>query len=250
MSIPSSWIVPDWPAPESVRAISTTREGGVSAAPCDSFNVSTATGDSPAAVERNCADLKERAGLPGEPCWLTQVHGHHVVTANANSSDVEADASVTTEPGSVCVIKTADCLPVLLTDRAGSVIGAAHCGWRGLVGGVLENTIQAMKRPPGDLLAWLGPAIGPDAFEVGPEVRDQFVAALTESVDAFKLSSSGRWIADIYELARMRLRAAGVRDIHGGGWCTVSDPERFFSHRRDNGKTGRMATLIWINPRP
>lgn len=239
-----AWIVPDWPAPARVRALSTTRAGGVSVAPYDSLNLGTHVGDDPASVADNRAQV--RRIVPSEPAWLNQVHGTAVVDAASVASVPDADASVSRTPGSVCVVMTADCLPVLLCDRAGTVVGAAHAGWRGLHGGVIEATVAAMQVAPGDVIAWLGPAIGPTAFEVGDEVRGAFVAVDASADAAFKPAGQpGKWFADIYLLARQRLAALGVTAVHGGDCCTVSESRRFFSYRRD-GVTGRMGTLVWL----
>lgn len=237
-------LVPAWPAPAKVRAMQTTRAGGCSAAPWDSLNLGDHVGDDPACVRANRARL--RSGLPGEPAWLKQVHGTRVVDAALSASVVsEADAAYARQPGAVCVVMTADCLPVLFCNRAGTVVAAAHAGWRGLQAGVLEATIAAMAEAPGELLAWLGPAIGPACFEVGDDVRTAFVGSDPEAAAAFAPASPGKWLADIYRLAERRLHAVGLTSIHGGGRCTVSDRERYFSYRRD-GVTGRMATLIWL----
>ncbi|WP_374244420.1 peptidoglycan editing factor PgeF [Zoogloea sp.] len=239
-----AWIVPDWPAPARVRALSTTRAGGVSVAPYDSLNLGTHVGDDPACVAANRAVVRRL--LPSEPAWLNQVHGTAVVDAAAVAGVPDADASVSRSSGAVCVAMTADCLPVLLCDRAGTVVGAAHAGWRGLHGGVIEAAVAAMRVAPGDVIAWLGPAIGPAAFEVGDEVRAAFVAADAGADAAFRPAGQpGKWLADIYLLARRRLAALGVTAIHGGDCCTVSDASRFFSYRRD-GVTGRMASLVWL----
>lgn len=239
----TAFIVPNWPAPANVCALQSTRQGGVSPAPWDSFNLGDHVGDDPQRVAANRASLSRL--LPAEPCWLQQVHGTFTVDAAKTTKIVEADASFSREPDRVCVVMTADCLPVLFCDRAGTVVAAAHAGWRGLLGGVLESAILAMGVPAGELLAWLGPAIGPLAFEVGDEVRAAFVAHSTEAEAAFQSGVPGKWLADIELLARQRLAAAGVTAIYGGGMCTVSDPERFFSYRRD-GQTGRLASLVWL----
>ncbi|MBL8451432.1 MAG: peptidoglycan editing factor PgeF [Zoogloea sp.] len=240
-----SWIHPDWPAPARVRALSTTRAGGLGTAPYNTLNLGTHVGDDPARVAANRAILRQ--ALPAEPCWLNQVHGVNVVEAGVEEGVPDADAAVSRQSGRVCVVMTADCLPVLLCDQAGSVVAAAHAGWRGLHGGVIEAAVQAMNVPPGQLLAWLGPAIGPDAFEVGGEVRAAFMGADPASEAAFRPSPNRyKWLADIYLLARQRLARAGVTRIHGGDACTVADPARFFSYRRD-GVTGRMASLIWLD---
>jgi YfiH family protein len=238
----ADFLIPDWPAPAHVRALQTLRTGGCSPAPWASFNLGDHVGDEPARVAANRAELRRQ--LPAEPLWLQQVHGTVVVDAAQAPQATTADASFANEPDQVCAVMTADCLPVLFCDRAGSVVAAAHAGWRGLLDGILESTIAAMQRPPADLLAWLGPAIGPERFEVGGEVRAAFVAHDAQAAGSFR-QHGDKWLADIYSLARQRLQAAGVTNIHGGGRCTVSDAERYFSYRRD-GVTGRMATLIWL----
>ncbi|ASJ25120.1 peptidoglycan editing factor PgeF [Laribacter hongkongensis] len=234
-----------WPAPARVRTLITARDGGVSLAPYASLNLGQHVGDDPAAVAENRARL--RACLPAEPFWLNQVHGIGVQEACADAPDVppDADAGFTRQPGVVCAVMTADCLPVLLTDRSGSVVAAAHAGWRGLCNGIIEATIARMAVPANDILAWLGPAIGPDAFEVGPEVRAAFMAHDPTAASAFAAIPDGKYLADIYLLARQRLNACGVTEVHGGDACTVTERERYFSYRRD-GRTGRMASLIWL----
>ena len=242
-----SWICPDWPAPARVRALSTTRVGGVSVAPYDSLNLGTHVGDDPAAVEMNRARL--RSVLPGEPGWLNQVHGTAVVDAAACAGvpDADADAAVSCSSGVVCSVMTADCLPLLLCDRAGTVVAAVHAGWRGLHGGVVEAGVAAMKVAPSEILAWLGPAIGPQAFEVGDEVRAAFMAVDSQAEAAFRPAATpAKWLADLYLLARQRLAVLGVSGIYGGDRCTFSEPDCFFSYRRD-GATGRMASLIWLD---
>lgn len=235
--------MPDWPAPENVRGLQTSRNGGSSATPYASFNLGSHVGDNPLAVSRNRMLLAPL--LPSEPVWLNQVHGVAVADAGHAGCLPEADASVTTHPGAVCVVMTADCLPILLCDESGSVVGAAHAGWRGLCDGVIESTVNAMKVPAPTLMAWLGPAIGPEKFEVGDEVRTAFVAKQPQASAAFAPGAHGKWLADLYLLARMRLHALGVTRIYGGGLCTYSDPDRFYSYRRD-GVTGRMGTFIWL----
>lgn len=238
------WIEPDWPAPARVKALSTTRTGGVGKAPYASLNLGTHVGDDPAQVADNRGIVRQH--LPGEPRWLNQVHGTVVVDAAAGVGVPDADAAFSREAGCVCAVMTADCLPVLLCDQAGTVVAAAHAGWRGLCDGVLEAAVVAMGVPPGQLMAWLGPAIGPDAFEVGGEVRASFMGKDPAAAAAFRPSANQhKWLADIFLLARQRLARAGVTRIHGGNACTVSDPSRFFSYRRD-GVTGRMATLVWL----
>ena len=235
------WIVPDWPAPAGVRAFVTTRAGGVSAPPYDSLNLGDRTDDDPAAVAANKARV--RASLPADPRWLAQVHGATVVHADAVDGAVAADASWTRTRSVVCAIKIADCMPVLLCDVRGDAVGAAHAGWRGLSAGVLEATMAAMAVPPGRIVAYLGPAIGPTAFEVGEDVLAAFLARDEGAATAFAPLRPGKWLADLFTLARRQLVAAGVTRIHGGTDCTVRDT-RFFSHRRDR-TTGRMAAFIW-----
>lgn len=236
-------IVPDWPAPPNVRALQTTRRGGVSAAPYDSLNLGAHVGDNPLAVARNRELLNYL--LPSEPVWLEQVHGTDVADADMAGCQVRADACIARHRGSVCVVMTADCLPVLLCDAKGTVVGAAHAGWRGLCDGVVEATVRAMEVAPQNLMAWLGPAIDQGAFEVGDEVRTAFVAAQPQAASAFIPGKSGKWFADIYALARMRLEALGIVQIYGGGHCTYREREKFFSYRRD-GATGRMGAFVWL----
>ncbi|TJZ72901.1 peptidoglycan editing factor PgeF [Chitiniphilus eburneus] len=239
------WLQPDWPAPANVRVGVTTRLGGVSTAPYGTLNLGDHVGDDVASVAANRARV--RACLPAEPFWLQQVHGTTVARLDDAEAARVADAAVASTPGRVCVVMTADCLPVLLCNRAGTAVGAAHAGWRGLADGVLEATVAAMGTAPSELLAWFGPAIGPTAFEVGDEVRATFIAHTAEAAQAFRPGRiAGKWWADLYLLARQRLATLGVQSIHGGDLCTVSDAERFFSYRRD-GITGRMASLIWLD---
>ena len=238
----SDWLTPDWPAPSRVRACVTTRAGGVSLAPFDSLNLGDHVGDDPQAVAENRRRLIERLGC--NPAWLQQVHSADVVEADPAAVAV-ADASWTATPGRACAVLTADCLPALFCDRAGSRVAAAHAGWRGLAGGVLENTVAALGVPAGELLVWLGPAIGPQSFEVGAEVREAFVVQHAQAEQAFSASrNAGRFMADLYALARIRLAAIGVTAVHGGGLDTFSDP-RFFSYRRA-ARSGRLASLIWL----
>ncbi|WP_024302545.1 peptidoglycan editing factor PgeF [Pseudogulbenkiania sp. MAI-1] len=240
------WLTADWPAPTKVRTLITTRKGGVSEPPYDSFNLGTHVGDLPEHVSLNRETL--RRYVPEEPAWLSQVHGTRVVdAAEVSETPPEADASFSRTPDAVCVIMTADCLPVLLANRDGSVVGAAHAGWRGLCDGVIEAAVAAMNEPAANLMAWLGPAIGPDAFEVGAEVRAAFMAHDPAAAQAFTDIGEGKYLADIYALARQRLTALGITEVYGGDFCTVIDRERFFSYRRDR-TTGRMASLIWIEP--
>jgi polyphenol oxidase len=240
--------MPDWPAPAGVRAAFTVRTGGVSQPPFDSFNIGAHVGDEPRAVEENRRRLRDRLALPAEPAWLTQVHGARVVDLDAGDSGgslAPADGVVTHATGRVCAIQVADCMPVLLAAADGSAVGAAHGGWRGLAGGVLEATVRALNTPPAKLRAWLGPAIGQAHFEVGEEVRAAFLLADTGASVAFAPNERGRWQCDLYVLARRRLVALGVTSVHGGSWCTYADRGRFFSKPRD-GRCGRMAALIWM----
>lgn len=236
---------PDWEVPARVRAVSTTREGGVSQPPFDGFNLGLAGGDDPRAVMHNRRLLRGMLALPHEPRWLRQVHGIRVVEAARCHGETEADAAVAFDPGVVCVVMTADCLPVLFCDRSGTRVGAAHAGWRGLVAGVLEATVDALGCDPGEVMAWMGPCIGPAAFEVGDEVRAAFLEQDPGAHDAFTPSPAGRWLADLRGLARRRLSACGLGVIRATDDCTFSDDRRFYSYRRD-GNTGRMASLIWL----
>lgn len=237
-------IIPDWAVPPGVRAVVTTRVGGGSQAPFDTFNLATHVGDDPRAVEENRRLLREALSLPADPLWLDQVHGIDVCDASRPASACRADAAYIDQPGVVLAVLTADCLPVFFVSADGREIGVAHAGWRGLAAGVLEALLDRFAAPPGAIRAWLGPAIGPMAFEVGDEVRAAFLAHAPEAAAAFVLSRPGHWHADLFLLARQRLAARGVHAVTGGGLCTVSDPARFYSYRRD-GVTGRMASLIW-----
>ncbi len=238
-------LLPDWAAPANVRACVTTRRGGLSKGAWQSMNLGAHVGDDPAAVSANRARLRQWLALPDEPAWLNQVHGSRVIEAAAWAEPPDADASISRCAGAICAVMTADCLPVLFCAADGTEVAAAHAGWRGLAGGVLEATLDAMQAPNGEIMAWLGPAIGPAAFEVGDEVRAVFVAASPDAAAAFKVSRPGHWLADIYALARIRLRNAGLTRLFGGGRCTYTEADNFFSYRRD-GTTGRMASLIWI----
>ncbi len=235
------WIEPDWPAPAGVRAASTLRSGGCSSGRYASLNLGHHVGDEDSAVRRNRRNVRRELSLPAEPLWLQQVHGTRIVDAAA-ADDVIADGSIATQAGLVCVVMTADCLPILLCSQDGTRVAAVHGGWKGLAGGVIEAAVEALGTT--ELMAWLGPAIGPDAFEVGDEVRRAFVANRHHLAEAFRPAPDGRWLADLYAIARWQLSDLGVEVCHGGGCCTYSEPDRFFSYRRD-GVTGRMATLIW-----
>jgi len=242
------WIVPEWPAPAHVRAFITTRTGGVSVGPHAAFNLGLRADEDPSTTARNRALLQQH--LPQTPKWLRQVHGARVTDADAVDTALDsphADASVAREAGTVCAIMIADCLPVLFTNRAGTRVAAAHAGWRGLAGGVIANTVQVLQQAgddPADLYAYIGPGIGPTAFEVGQDVYDAFVVADAGAHNAFAPHAPGKWLADLFTLARRALGRAGVTQIYGGGLCTYSDPQRFYSYRRDK-LTGRMAAFIW-----
>ena len=239
-------LFPDWPAPDNVRAFTTTRRGGVSMGPWESFNLGLSCGDDRDNVLANRHRLADR--LPSEPLWMRQVHGRRVVGCETDHDLEEADARVTRTPGQALVVLTADCLPVFLCDERGEVAAIAHAGWRGLADGVIEATVGRMNRPPQRLMAWLGPAIGGEVYEVGSEVRDAFAASSTLArlcVERAFAQAGNRWRLDIAGAGRVILQALGVDRVYGGEHCTYSDIERFFSHRRD-GVTGRMASLIWL----
>ncbi len=244
-----NFLWPDWPTPAHVHAVCTTRAGGVSQVPYASLNLGDHVGDAASAVIENRARLRSVLKLPAEPRWLQQVHGHCVVDAAAQPRPCQADAAYTDQPGVVCAVLTADCLPLLLCDRAGTRVAAVHAGWRGLANGVIERTLEGFAVSGSELMAWLGPAIGPQAFEVGDEVRAEFVAHDAAAAAAFQPARAGHWYADLYMLARQRLAARAVRAVYGGNCCTYTDATRFFSYRRD-GSTGRMASLIWLETPP
>jgi polyphenol oxidase len=239
-------LIPDWPAPPPVKAVITTREGGVSLAPYESLNLAQHVGDDPQRVMLNRRRLREACNLPSAPFWLQQVHGCRVADCESDEAGCEADAVLSRQPGQVCAVLTADCLPLLITDRDGREVCAVHAGWRGLAAGVVESAIARLSSPPPSLLVWLGPAIGPAAFEVGAEVREVFIKQAAEDALAFRENDRGRWQADIYRLARQRLQRLGVGYVGGGDYCTWSQPTRFYSYRRE-GVTGRMASLIWLD---
>jgi polyphenol oxidase len=243
MSLHDHLIIPNWPAPPNIRALQTTRIGGFSRPPYDSLNLGSHVADSPLDVARNRMLLNTL--MPSEPVWLEQVHG--IVVANADSASClpQADACIAMHRSAVCVVMTADCLPILLCNQQGTVVGAVHAGWKGLAAGVIEATVQAMNIPASNLMAWLGPAISQDVFDVGAEVREIFIAADEQAEGAFVAGQNGKWLADLYALARLRLNALGITQIYGGDYCTYKDAELFFSYRRD-GVTGRMGTFIWL----
>lgn len=238
------WIPADWPAPSGIKAGVTTRTGGVSQVPYDSLNLAQHVGDDPTAVTENRARLRQFLQLPGEPVWLNQVHGIQVCTDAETGTT--ADACVSIQPGQVCVVMTADCLPVLLCNRAGTVVAAAHAGWRGLAAGVITETVARMREDPANLMAWLGPAIGPRAFEVGDDVREVFLGLAPGYAEAFTGHAPGKWLMDIYMAARQQLAGLGISQITGGEYCTYEQATQFFSYRRDR-TTGRMASLIWFS---
>jgi len=236
-------IFPDWPAPANVQILQTTRNGGHSQGQYASFNLGDHVGDDPLTVAANRQLLSPF--VPTEPVWMRQVHGTKVIDAGQASCLPEADAAYAHSQDTVCCVMTADCLPVLLCDRAGTVVAAVHAGWRGLLNGIIEAAIAAMQVDPQDLLAWLGPAIGPEAFEVGPEVHDAFIGKHGAAQSAF-LPHGDKWLANIYLLATQRLETKGVTGIYGGTYCTYTDSEHIYSYRRDLN-TGRMASLIWLS---
>lgn len=243
---------PDWPAPANVCAWSTSRAQGVSEMPYDGLNLALHVGDRVEAVQQNRQRLAQVLALPGSPLWLNQVHGQQVVNAaewahtGEPGSQPEADAAYSLQPGVVCTVMTADCLPLLICNRRGDRVAAVHAGWRGLAAGVIESTLRVLEQPAAELLVWLGPAIGSGAFEVGEDVRQAFVAEDVAAASAFQQNRPGHYLADIYALARRRLQSSGVQAIYGGGYCTFDDADHFYSYRRD-GTTGRQASLIWFD---
>lgn len=243
--IEPGWIAARWPASPRIRAGITTRAGGVSRPPYAELNLADHVGDDPAAVRENRARLRRYLALPAEPLWLKQVHGVQVCTDVQQGT--QADASVSQQPGQVCAVMTADCLPVLLCDRAGTVVAAAHAGWRGLAANVITETLKRMPVDPAEVMVWLGPAIGPRAFEVGDDVRTCFLGLGDDYARVFVTQTPGKWLMDIYAAARLQLAGLGVSQVYGGEYCTFEDDQRFYSYRRERD-TGRMASLIWIQP--
>jgi len=248
--VSSRWLEAQWPAPHGIRALTTLRTGpGISPLPLGPCNLGDRCGDSATNVAENRLRLLQALKLPSAPCWLRQVHGNRAVRVDAPAgpgwATPEADAAVSTDPNAVLAVLTADCLPVALASIDGSVVGVAHAGWRGLASGVLENTVAACAIEPSRLVAWLGPAIGPSSFEVGPEVRQAFVEADPQAASAFAPGQGDRWMADLYHLAHQRLLRTGISSIFGGGEDTYEGRHRFHSYRRDGSSSGRMATLIW-----
>lgn len=240
------WLLADWPVPAHIHAGTTTRRGGLSRPPYNSLNLGLHVDDDPSAVMANRAALEQELGLPAGPIWLDQVHGVEAVDASQQTDVVQADASYTRQTGVVCAVMTADCLPVLFCDEAGSLVAAAHAGWRGLAAGVLEQTMLKAGFIPEQTLVWLGPGIGAESYEIGDEVRDVFISQAMHDDSAFKPSPQGRWLIDMYLLARQRLTNLNVTRIYGGQYCTYQQQEQFYSYRRD-GITGRMASLIWMD---
>jgi polyphenol oxidase len=236
------WLVPDWPAPANIHAATTLRTGGVSLGTFSSLNPATHVSDDNERVRQNRQIIRAMLDLPAEPVWLEQIHSNRAVKAVKTVLLEQADASYSNESGVVCAVMTADCLPLLVCSTDGAQIAAIHAGWRGLLAGVITNTVVAMQQQ--DLLVWLGPAIGPGCFEVGPEVREAFLEKSVTFNDAFKRQSNGKWLADIYQLARIELAALGIVNVYGGTYCTFTEHEHFYSYRRES-QTGRMATLIW-----
>ncbi len=234
----------DWPAPQNVKALVTTRNGGLSTGGFTSFNLGVASGDHPPTVHANRQLLQQDLAIT--PLWLQQVHGVSVAEAASAVQGIEADAAVGRQPGVACAVLTADCLPVLLCDLAGTTVAAVHAGWRGLANGVLEATVQSMGIPGESIMAWFGPAISSEHFEVGPEVREQFLARDSDAAQAFILGVGDRWFASLYTLARQRLEHLGIQRIYGGKYCSYAQPELFYSYRRDGAHSGRMASLIWL----
>lgn len=248
-NIAFDWITPDWPAAKQVRALTTLRGGSNANHQYASFNLATHVGDDEQSVMINRQSLKQRLNMTTEPAWLQQTHSQVVVKAEQVGNTVtEADASFTTQAGLACVVMTADCLPLLITDRKGSCVAAVHAGWRGLADGIIEKTLSALPVENSELLVWLGPAIGPQAYEVGDDVRNVFLDHDKQAGQAFKQVDETHWMMNIYQLARQRLHQHSVTAVYGGEYCTFSDAEQFYSYRRDN-TTGRMASLIWLEER-
>lgn len=237
------WLTPDWPAPSGIHAATTLRTGGVSLPPYQSLNPAAHVGDNIDSINKNRQRISDMLHLPTDPLWLEQIHSNQVIEVNANSMSGQiADAAYTKDSGVVCAVMTADCLPLLVCSSDAKTIAAIHAGWRGLLSGIIGNTLAAMNCD--NYWVWLGPAIGPNCFEVGPEVREAFIQKSAEFSNAFRSQKNGKWLADIYQLAKIELTGLGVTAIYGGNFCTVTDSQRFYSYRRDQ-QTGRMATLIW-----
>ena len=238
-------IKPDWPAPKNIVAFTTTRTGGVSTDACSSLNLGNRNADSAENIAANRKILRTAMQLPNEPYWINQTHSTIAITIDHDYKITEADASFTTETNCICVVNTADCLPLLVCDREGTAVAAIHAGWRGLLDGVIENTLDLFTQTPDEILVWLGPAIGPEVYEVGDEVRTQFIEHDPQAELAFKPSPNERWLMNIYLLARQRINKKGITAIYGGEFCTYTQNDQFFSHRRDS-KTGRQCSLIYL----
>lgn len=244
----NNYICPNWPAPSTIKAYTSTRTYGYSAAPFDQFNLALHVEDDPGVVQKNRHKLIKELGLPHEPVWLRQVHGINVINVHdCSDSKPKADAAFAREPNQVCVVLTADCLPVLLCDADGQEVAAIHAGWQGLLAGVIDSTIESLSTPPENILAWLGPAIGPQSFEINEKIRDDYISRDKNNEAAFQLRDQS-WYGDLYKLARINLNRYGITRVSGGNFCTYQDNRRFYSYRRAKGKTGRMASLIWIQP--
>lgn len=242
-----TFIQPNWPAPKNISAFSTLRQGGISPPPYDSLNLGTNVDDNIENIQTNRRILQESLAIPSEPIWLKQIHSNIVLPGTEKTRYLEADASYTNQNDTVCAVLTADCLPILLCNRQGTYVAAIHAGWRGLQKHIIDSTLDNIPCDSEDLMAWLGPAIGSKHFEVGDEVRDLFIV-MDENLDkAFKPSINNRWLCDIYAIARLQLNKRHITQIYGGDYCTYSDSSKFYSYRRDGAKTGRMASLIWIN---
>jgi len=240
------WIQANWPAATQVHAVTTTRVGGFSLAPYDSLNLATHVGDKPELVEKNRRKVTKALSMPSAPIWLRQVHGPAVVEANESNLAREADGSYTRSPGVVCAVLTADCLPIFLCDEAGQQVAVLHAGWKGLHAGVIASCIKEFAASPESIMVWLGPAIGPEAFEVGKDVYTAFTLIDSGFAECFVPCAENKWLANIYALATRLLNRSGVTSIHGGRYCTYTEPDNFFSYRRD-GQCGRMASLIWMD---
>ncbi len=234
----------DWPATERVQAFTTTRSGGVSEDCYQSLNLASHVNDNPAHVERNRQRLRQQLNLPADPLWLNQTHSTQVICAD-NPLTLDGDAAFSRQANTVCTVLTADCLPVLIANKAGDCVAAAHAGWRGLLAGVIENTINAMAQNPDELMVWIGPAISAHVFEVGADVRQAFMDAMPDGEQAFEQTDESHWLADMVKLARMKLHRKGIDDVYGGDYCSYQNAQQFFSYRRD-GETGRMGSFIWV----
>lgn len=241
----NNFISPKWPAPSNIKAYCTTRKNGVSEGPYAEFNLGFHSGDDKESVQKNREQLKKILQLPAEPLWLKQTHSNLAIDAQSYYENINCDACYTNKKNQICVVMTADCLPVLLCNRQGTEIAAIHAGWRGLANGVIEAGLNHFQSPAHEILAWFGPAIGPLHFEVDDEVRDVFLQQAPDAAHAFEAKEK-KWLANLYELARLRLNKQGVTSIYGGDLCTFSDKARFYSYRRDGQQTGRFASLIWI----